>query len=159
VVDEQRDVLLPLAQRWDDDLDAVDTEEQVLAEAAGGDLALQVTVRGADQPEVGPPLACGADAVEGPRVEHAQELRLDLPDHLADLVEEQRPAVGHLDEPWLLVAGARERAALVAEELALQQRRRHGRAVQVDERLRRARREPVRVLRQQLLADAALALD
>jgi glutamyl-tRNA reductase len=41
--------------------------------------------------------------------------------HLADLVEEQRAAVGGLEEADLLAIGAGERAALVAEQLALEQ--------------------------------------
>ena len=41
---EQRDVLAPLAQRRQADLDGVDAEQQVLAEAAGRDLRAQVGV-------------------------------------------------------------------------------------------------------------------
>ena len=41
--------------------------------------------------------------------------------HLADLVEEQRPAVGRLEQPPLLRLRVGEGAALVTEELALQQ--------------------------------------
>ena len=55
--------------------------------------------------------------------------------------------------------GARERAAHVAEQLALDQRLGQGRAVQADERLARARRERVDRSRDQFLADARLARD
>jgi len=57
VLDEERDVLGPLAQRRDHHLDAVHAEEEVLAEAPGRDLALEVAVRRADEAEVGAALA------------------------------------------------------------------------------------------------------
>ena len=55
--------------------------------------------------------------------------------------------------------GAGEGAALVAEELALEQLARQRRAVDRDERLRAARTRGVDVARHQLLAGAALALE
>ena len=55
-------------------------------------------------------------------LEHAQELGLQAERQLADLVEEQRAAVGHLEAAGLLLGRAGERALLVAEQLALDQR-------------------------------------
>ena len=60
---------------------------------------------------------------------------------LADLVEEDRAAVGRLELPDLELVGAGEGAALVAEQLALQEVTRHGGAVDLDERGRAPRRE------------------
>ena len=54
---------------------------------------------------------------------------------------------------------AGERAALVTEQLALEQRLGQRRAVEAQERLRRARRAPVHGLGEHLLADAGLAED
>ena len=76
-----------------------------------------------------------ADAAHLARLERAQELRLQLERQLADLVEEERAAVGALEGAGDAGDGAGEGAALVAEELALDQRRRHGAAVDDDERL------------------------
>ena len=56
-------------------------------------------------------------------------------DHVADLVEEDRAAVGHLEQAPLARARAGEGAALVAEQLALDQLGRDRRAVDLDERL------------------------
>ena len=65
---------------------------------------------------------CGrADAHEGAGLEHAQQLDLQLERHLGDLVEEQRAAVGALEEALVLAVGAGEAALLVAEQLALDQ--------------------------------------
>ncbi len=159
VLDEQRDVLGSVAERRDHHLDPVDSVEEVLAEPPRRHLPLEVAIRGADETEVGPSLAGRPDPVEGPRVEHAEELRLDLGRHLSDLVEEERPPVRDLDEPRLLVAGPGEGPALEAEQLALEQARRHRRAVEVHETLVRPGRQTVHVLGQQLLAHAALAFD
>ena len=54
--------------------------------------------------------------------------------HLADLVEEEHAAVGLLDAARLGADGAGERAALVAEQLRLEQLIGQRRAVDRDER-------------------------
>jgi hypothetical protein len=51
-------------------------------------------------------------------LQHAQERDLRFLGQLGDLVEEQRAAVGALDQALAIVLGAGERAALVAEQLA-----------------------------------------
>ncbi len=76
---------------------------------------------------------------------------------VADLVEEQRAAVGVFDLPLRLLRRAGERAALVAEQLALEQVLGDRRAVERDELLVLARRQVVQAAREQLLAGAALA--
>ena len=76
---------------------------------------------------------------------------------LADLVEEQRAAVGRLEEARLVAIGAGEGAADVAEELALEQRVRERGAVDRDEGAL-ARGEPAWIgAREHLLAGAGLA--
>ena len=98
-----------------------------------------------------------ADALERLLLEEPQQLRLQARHHLADLVEKDRAAVGRLEQPALLPIGAGERAALVAEQLALEQRFRQRRAGDVHERLRRAAAVVVNHLGGQILAGAALA--
>ena len=69
------------------------------------------------------------------RLEHAQQLGLDRERQLADLVEEHRAAVRALEQARLGRDRAGERALLVAEQLALDQRLRpERRAVDRDER-------------------------
>src|SRR5262249_19759801 len=77
--------------------------------------------------------ARAADALEAPLLEHPQELGLAALGQLADLVEEQRAAVGQLEAADLLVRGAGEGALLVAEELALEERLGQRRAGEADE--------------------------
>jgi hypothetical protein len=62
-----------------------------------------------------------ADALELALLQHAQQLGLQVERHLADLVEEQRAAVGELERAGARGDGAGERALLVAEQLALEQ--------------------------------------
>src|SRR5260221_4596682 len=83
------------------------------------------------------------DALDPPLLEHAQEFGLQAERQLADLVEEQRAAVGHLEAAGFLLGGAGERALLVAEQLALDQRLGERRAVDRDARPLRA---PARAL-------------
>ena len=69
------------------------------------------------------------------------------------------PAVGHLELADLLFGRAGERAALVAEELGLDQLFRNGRAVDLHEPLFGAQAVAMDRARDELLADAALAED
>ena len=76
-----------------------------------------------------------ADRAHLALLQHAQQLHLERRRQLADLVEEQRAAVGRPEEAGLaLVVGAGEGALLVAEQLALEQRLGQRAAVDGDER-------------------------
>ena len=90
-------------------------------------------------------------------LERAQELRLQRERELADLVEEERAAARELEAADARRDRAGERAALVAEELALDERLRERRAVDVHERPLGARRGRVELARREPLAGARLA--
>ena len=95
---------------------------------------MQVAVGGGDDADVGVQHARAAEAHELALLEHAQQLGLHRRRHLADLVEEQHAAVGLLDAARLGGDRAGERAALVAEQLRLEQLVGQRRAVDGDER-------------------------
>ena len=59
---------------------------------------------------------------------------MQLEGNLADFVEEERPAVGHLEPPQPLANRACEGAPLVTEKLALEKIRRDRSTIQLDER-------------------------
>ena len=84
-------------------------EVEVRAEGAAVDLLAQVAVGGGDDAHVDLRGCVGADAAHLARLEHAQQLRLQRQRQLADLVEEQRAAVGLLER-----AGARRSAPVNA---------------------------------------------
>jgi hypothetical protein len=75
------------------------------------------------------------DAVELALGEHAQQPGLQRRRHVADLVEEQRAAIGLLEAAAAQCIGAGEGALLVTEQLGLEQLGGNGRRVQGDERL------------------------
>ncbi len=101
----------------------------------------------------------GAEPADLAALQGAEQLHLERRRHLGDLVQEQRAAVGFLEEPELVDGGAGERAAHVAEELGLEQGLGHGAAVHGHERPRRARARVVDGLGDDLLAGAGFALD
>ena len=81
----------------------------------------QIAVGRGDPAHVDLERARAADALEAALLEHAQQLGLQLGLELADLVEEERAAVGQLEPAALALGRAGERALLVAEQLALEQ--------------------------------------
>src|SRR5262249_35996710 len=89
----------------------------------------------------------------------AQELSLSRWTHLPDLVEEERALMGELEAAGSPVEGARESAFLVSEDLALEERRRDGRAVHGHEGRSRAGRQFVDGARHEFLARTALSSD
>src|SRR5262249_8921395 len=88
-----------------------------------------------------------------------QELDLHLGRQLADLVQEDRAAVRELEATRPALGGTREGAALVTEELALDEPARQRRTVDLDERPAAARAPRVDRARDQLLSSAGLAED
>ena len=62
-----------------------------------------------------------AEPLELALLQHAQQLDLRRQVDVADLVEEQRAALGQLEAALLARLGAGERALLVAEQLRLDQ--------------------------------------
>src|SRR5258705_8287001 len=78
------------------------------------------------------------EALEGAFLQHAQQLGLEVERQIADLIEEQRSVVRELEAPLACANRARERAARVSEQLALDERRRQRGAIDDDERVRAA---------------------
>ena len=133
VLRQQLHVARALAQRRQLDGDRAQPVVQVLAEQPLADQRRQVPVRGREHAHVDADLRRAADVAEGRRVEDAEQLDLRGLAHLPDLVEEDRAAVRDLEEARLGPVGPGERAALVAEQLALQQLLLQGGALDDDE--------------------------
>ena len=94
VVAQERQVLGAGAQRRHLDVEDVEAVVEVLAELAALHHVLQVAVGGGDDAHVDLLGLGAADRHEGPLLQHAQELDLHGGRHVADLVEEERAAVG-----------------------------------------------------------------
>ena len=142
VLRQQQDVAAAGAQRRQLDVDHVDAVVEVLAKAAFLDRGFEIAIGGGDDADVERHLGVPADRPDRPLLEGAQQLGLQPEREVADLVEEERAAVGLDEESGAGAARVGEGAAGVAEELALEQRLGHGRAVDRDEgpALRRPRR-------------------
>ena len=131
---ELPDLLLPLAQRRQPHLDDVEPIVEILAEAACLHLRGEIPVGRSEHADVDARGARIADAPDLALLQHAEQRGLDGRRKLADLVEQQRPAVRLLEETALRRARVGERSLGVAEELALDQRRGNGTAVDRHER-------------------------
>ena len=93
-------------------------------------------------------------------LQDSEDFGLGLRAHVGDFVEEDRAAVGELELAGLLFGGAREGAALVAEELRLDELLGNRRAVHLHEPFLRAEATPpMDGTRDQFLADTALAVN
>ncbi len=89
--------------------------------------------------------------------EEAQELRLAGERQLLDMIEHQRAAFGPRHPPDLAALGAGESAGAIAEELALEERCRERRRIELDERRRRPRTGFVHEAREGRTAGTGLA--
>ena len=98
-----------------------------------------------------------AERLELALLQHAQQLRLERRAHRADLVEEDRAAVGQREFALLCRGRAGEGAANVPEQLRLEQRLRNRRAIDLDERHVALRAAVVDRARDQFLPGAGLA--
>ena len=86
---------------------------------------------GGDEADVDRPLPHVAEAQHALGLDDAEELGLDGQGQLAELIEEEGPALGRLDQARLGGVSARKRPFFMAEELALGQRLAQRRAVLV----------------------------
>ena len=111
VLGQRLDVLRPLAQRRQVDLEDVEAEEQVVAEAALGDAARQVLVRGRQDADVERLRLVAADRQHLVVLQHAQQLDLHRQRDVGQLVEEDGAAVGQGEQAGPGLGGAGERAA------------------------------------------------
>ena len=159
LLDEQQQVVPPLAQRRQVQRDHVEAVEEVGAEVAPPHLLLEVAVGGGDDPNVHRDRLGGADRDHFPLLQHAQQLHLERGRHLAHFVEEEGAAPRRGEESLLVAHRTGEAALHVAEQLALQQALRERPAVDREERALVPRGQLVDVVCHHFLAGAALALD
>src|SRR4029079_12901306 len=85
------------------------------------DAAREIAVRRGDDAYVDAPALVLADAADLALLQRAQQLDLYGGRNLADLVEQQRPTVGGLEQAGSILRRACERTARMSEQLALEQ--------------------------------------
>src|SRR5207244_800134 len=102
-------------------------------------------------------LLAAAHALERMPFQHAQKLRLRLRAHLANLVEHQRALIGRFELADLALGRPGERALLMTEQLAFQQRLGQRGTVDAAKRRFSPRTGKMHRPRYELLTHAALA--
>ncbi len=118
---EQRDVLTPIAQRGEPDFHGVEPEQQILTEASGLHLRVDVGVRGRHDAHVGTARARRAHALVFACLEHAQQLGLLRERQIGNLIQKQRATFGELEASDAIALGIGEGTPHVAEQLALEE--------------------------------------
>ena len=154
---EQRNVLRPLPQRRDADVEGAEPVVKVRTKTAVADGVLQIGVARREDADVDRDLLHTADRADGALLKRAQQLRLDLQLHLGNFVEQQRAALRRLEHAELsarLRAG--ERALHIAEKLGIERIGVEGGAVEREEHAAGAGACVMDGLRIDLLARAAL---
>ncbi len=157
MADEQRDVLLALAQRRQVDGDDIQAIKQVFAEAAVLDLLLELLVGGGQHADIDVDRRVVADASDFFLLQNAEQPALQNRWHGADLIEENRAAIGLLKQPLLVVDRAGERTLAMTEQLGLKQVLGQGTAIDRNERRELPAAVEVQRAGDQFLAGAALA--
>ena len=108
VVHEWRNILAAVAQRRHRDDEGTQAEIQILTERAILDGRPEIAVGGRDDACVHFDAAFGADTPDLALLQGTQQLCLHRWSDLADLVEEDGPAAGHLKQPRFVANGSGE---------------------------------------------------
>src|SRR5260221_14241112 len=96
--------------------------KEVIEESPNLDFFGEVPVGARDDADIDPDGFRAADCPDLLLLDHAQQLHLQVQGHLADLVEEDRAAVGGGEQAWAALHGAGESALDVPEQLAFEKR-------------------------------------
>src|SRR5262249_41299165 len=155
--DENRHVVGPFAEGGNAETRDVQSIIKVGPKPASVDCFAQIVIRRGDDANVEPNGFGAAETLDRPLLERAQELRLHVERELADLIEENRPALGRLDGADTRRVRSSERALFVAEELAFDERRRDRSAIDGHEGASAAWARLVDRLGEQALARSGLA--
>src|SRR6266849_6684445 len=115
VFDEQGDIGPTVAEGGHVQGEHVEPIEEVRAEGAVGDGGVEIAIRGGDHAHVYADGRAPTDPLEFALLQHAEQHDLGLGGEFADLVEEERAAVGQLEATLAPLQGSGERPLLVAE--------------------------------------------
>src|SRR6185503_10758435 len=129
---------------------------KIFAKSPSGDLFLEIAVGGGDDANADVLGLGRAHRTHLALLQDTQQLRLEREGHLRHFVEKEGASVGDLEEPLLVLGGAGERAAAMAEKLALQEIFGDGGAVLGDEELVAPPRSVVQSGSDELLAGTGL---
>jgi len=155
--DQLGNVFRPIPQWRQRDREHAETVEEVGPEPSLLNRSIQINVGRGDHAHVHATRLRRPDPLELAFLQHAEELGLQLERKVADFVQEDRAAVGQLEPPLPHGRRASECAALVAEQLAFDQRGGQRRAVDANELVSPATAAVVYGAREELLTGAGFA--
>ena len=138
VLDQQRNVILPLAQRWNTDRKDVQPVEKILAECTGMHGRIEVPIGRGNHTDIDRNWLVTPNPLQFSFLENAQQSKLRLGRKFADLVKENRPAIGGLEPSRASLKCPGKGTFFMAEKLGGDERRRNGRAIDANECFRRA---------------------
>jgi len=155
----EEDVFAPLPERRDVDHDHAEPVVEVLPEPAVRNRLFEVHVRRGDDAGIDLDLLPPPDPLERLVLEESEELDLEREREFPDLVQEERPPLGVLYLPFLLLDGTGKGPPLVAEQLGLEEGLGDRPAVDGDEGARLSETPLVDGLRREFLPGATFADD
>lgn len=156
---QEGDVFASLGETRHVDGNDIQAVEQIGAEFSFADRLLKIDVGGRDDADIRRERLVSADAFVLLLLQQAQQVCLHFRRAVADLVEKNGAAFGGFEQSFPQPVGARERAPLMAEELAAEQGLGEGAAVDGMKILRRARAVSMDGVRDEFLACAAFTGD
>src|SRR5438093_4351936 len=140
---QQWDIFRAFPQGWNVNRKNIQAVKQVFAKFPLLNHLSEVAIGGRDQAGSGVNSPRASQPLEFSRLEHTQQLGLQLDGNIPDLVEEYRAAVRQLEAADALCDSACKSAFLVSEELAFQQACRNRRTVELHQSPLAARAEMV----------------
>src|SRR5687767_2251062 len=135
VLSEDRNVFSTLAQGRQLDLDRVETKQQIPAKAPLGHFRMQVGIRRRQQSHIHLLRLGRSDSLKITRLQHSQQLRLQVQRHVSNLVEKQRSAVCEFKTSNTIALRVSERTTHVPKQFAFENTFRERAGVQRDQRL------------------------
>jgi len=105
---QRQNVLAPVAQRRYHDLDNPETIVQILTKPRGMHVREEIAIGGREDTHVDGPRPILTDAAHLPFLQHRQQFHLHGGRNIADFVEEQRAAVGSLEQTRAILRRTRK---------------------------------------------------
>ncbi len=137
--------------------DHIDPVEQIFTKFTFGDQVREILVRGRQETHIDGHLELFTHRAHGLFLDDAQQLDLHVQRQIGDFVQKQSSAFGRLNQSLLVADGARETAALVAEQFAFHEFGGNGAAIDGYERAVAARAGFVDELGDQFLPRAGFS--
>jgi hypothetical protein len=120
MIEQEKHILVPLAQRWDIERDYIEAVKKIRSEFTGTDRLFEVAVRRRDNANVYRKRPLVTDPIDRALLQHAQQFDLHFEAHIADFIEKKRTRVGHLEPTPSIDEGSGERTLGVSKEFALE---------------------------------------